>query len=344
MDTKEFYFDLPSNLIAQHPSKKRGLSRLMVLDPSNQKVYHDHCVNDILKYVNSNTFLVFNDSRVRKSRIYAKTDSGDIFEFLLLDKISDDIFTCLISRARRHSLGRVYRFPQDVLARVISKSDNKFMIKFNQSLDESYFEKYGLIPLPPYIKRNCDKEDEERYHTIYSKYIGSTASTTAGLHFSRELFSLLDKNSIEYDFITLHVGIGTFLPVRTKRIEQHKMHFERFFIKDSVALRLERAKALGKKILAIGTTTLRALESAYDHNNFMRGDQKTDLFIYPGSNYRFKFVDMLFTNFHTPESTLLMLVSSFGGKEFVFNAYREAVEMNYMFFSYGDATLFLNHI
>ncbi|UGQ15741.1 tRNA preQ1(34) S-adenosylmethionine ribosyltransferase-isomerase QueA [Borrelia sp. RT5S] len=345
MDTKEFYFNLPSSLIAQHPSGKRGASRLMVLDPSGRKIYHGRSVNDMFKYIDSNIFLVFNDSRVRKSRIYGKTENGGSVEFLILDRITDDVFTCLVSKSRRQNTGKVYQFPQNLLAQVISKSDNKFTIKFNECVDESYFEQYGLIPLPPYIKRNYEKEDEERYRTIYSKFIGSSASATAGLHFSREFFSLLDKNNIEYDFITLHVGLGTFLPVRTKRIEEHKMHFERFFIKDSVAMRLKKAMTLGKKILAVGTTTLRALESAYEGSSeFMRGEQKTDLFIYPGKGYDFKCVDMLFTNFHTPESTLLMLVSSFGGKDFVLNSYKEAVKMNYKFFSYGDATLFLNHI
>ena len=252
----------------------------MVLDPNSQKVYHAHSVNDILKYINSNTFLVFNDSRVRKSRIYAKTDNGNSVEFLMLDRIADDIFTCLISRARRQNVGRVYKFPQDLLAQVISKTDSEFTLKFNQCVDESYFEQYGLIPLPPYIKRNYEKEDEERYRTIYSKYIGSTASATAGLHFSRELFSSLDKNRIEYDFVTLHVGLGTFLPVRTKKIEEHKMHFERFFIKDSVALRLENARSIGKKILAIGTTTLRALESAYDNSNGFRRVSSKQIFLF----------------------------------------------------------------
>ncbi|AHH07985.1 S-adenosylmethionine:tRNA ribosyltransferase-isomerase [Borrelia anserina BA2] len=345
MNTKEFYFNLPYNLIAQYPSKKRGLSRLMVLDSGNQRIYHNDSINDILKYIDSNTFLIFNDSRVRKSRIYAKTEYGGSVEFLILDKLAGDTFTSLISKAKKQSIGRVYTFPQGLLAQIISKLGNEFVLKFNKCVDESYFEQYGLIPLPPYIKRNYDREDENRYRTIYSKYIGSSASATAGLHFSEELFYKLDENNIEYDFITLHVGLGTFLPVRTKTIEEHKMHFESFSIKNSVALRLEEAKALGKKILAIGTTTLRALESAYDkHKGFVRGEQKTDLFIYPGKGYKFKFVDMLFTNFHTPESTLLMLVSSFGGKDFVFNAYREAVKMNYKFFSYGDATLFLNHI
>ncbi|AHH06090.1 S-adenosylmethionine:tRNA ribosyltransferase-isomerase [Borrelia crocidurae DOU] len=346
METKEFYFDLPHHLIAQYPSERRGLAKLMVLDSICQKIYHTDSVNDILKYIGSNTFLVFNDSRVRKSRIYAKTDYDGNVEFLILNRLTGDTFTSLISKAKRQKVGKVYRFPQDLSAQIISKLDNEFTIKFNRYVDESYFEQYGFIPLPPYIKRDYDKEDEDRYQTIYSKYIGSSASATAGLHFSEELFSKFAQNDIEYDFITLHVGLGTFLPVRTKTIEKHKMHFESFSIRDSVACRLERAKSLGKKILAVGTTTLRALESAYDKQKgrFTRGEQKTNLFIYPGKNYKFKSVDMLFTNFHTPESTLLMLVSSFGGKDFVFNAYREAVTMNYRFFSYGDATLFLSHI
>ncbi|AGT27026.1 S-adenosylmethionine tRNA ribosyltransferase [Borrelia miyamotoi LB-2001] len=345
MDTKEFYFDLPYKLIAQYPSEKRGLSRLMVLDSGNRKIYHNASISDIFKYIDSNIFLVFNDSRVRKSRIYASTDHGLSVEFLILDRLTEDTFTSLISKAKRQNIGKVYKFPKDLLGQIISRSDNEFILKFNRCVDESYFERYGLIPLPPYIKRSYDREDEERYQTIYSKCVGSSASATAGLHFSKELFFKLYENNIEYCFITLHVGLGTFLPVRTKTIEEHKMHFETFSIKDSVAVKLEEAKALGKKILAVGTTTLRALESSYDkQKGFVRGEQKTNLFIYPGKGYEFKFVDMLFTNLHTPESTLLMLVSSFGGKDFVFNAYKEAIKMDYKFFSYGDATLFLNHI
>ena len=345
MNTKEFYFKLPYDLIAQYPSEERGLSRLMVLDPFNKRVYHNASIIDIFKYIDSNIFLVFNNSRVRKSRMYASTEHGSIVEFLILDRLTDDTFTSLISKAKRQNIGKVYNFPQGLLGQIILRSGDEFILKFNRCVDESYFESYGLIPLPPYIKRNYDKEDEERYQTIYSKCVGSAASATAGLHFSKELFLRLDENNIEYCFITLHVGLGTFLPVRTKMIEEHKMHFETFSIKDSEAVKLEQAKALGKKILAVGTTTLRALESSYDkQKGFMRGEQKTNLFIYPGKGYEFKFVDMLFTNFHTPESTLLMLVSSFGGKDFVFNAYKEAIKMNYKFFSYGDATLFLNHI
>ncbi|EEF84128.1 tRNA preQ1(34) S-adenosylmethionine ribosyltransferase-isomerase QueA [Borreliella spielmanii] len=346
MKTKEFHFNLPYSLIAQYPSEKRGSSRLMVLDPKLQEIYHENSVNNILKYINSDTFIVFNNSKVRKSRIYAESELGSDVEFLILDKIDTDLFTALISKSKKQIVGSVYKFPEGLIGKILSKNGSEIVLKFDNDVGEDYFEKHGFVPIPPYIKRDYDKIDEDRYQTIYSKYVGSAASATAGLHFSRDLFTFFEKNNIEYDFITLHVGLGTFLPVRSKKVEEHNMHFETFLIKDCVADRLEKAKFLGKKILSIGTTTLRALESSYDDElkKFKTGQQSTNLFIYPGKNYCFKFVDMLFTNFHTPQSTLLMLVSAFAGKDFVFSSYEEAIKKGYKFFSYGDAMLVLNHI
>ncbi|WKC78531.1 tRNA preQ1(34) S-adenosylmethionine ribosyltransferase-isomerase QueA [Borreliella turdi] len=346
MKTKEFHFNLPYSLIAQYPSEKRGSSRLMVLDPKLQKIYHENSVSNILKYINSDTFIIFNNSKVRKSRMYAESETGVNVEFLILDRIGTDLFTALISKSKKQIVGNAYKFPEGVIGKILSKNNSEIVLKFDNDVWEEYFEKHGFVPIPPYIKRGYNKIDEDRYQTVYSKYVGSAASATAGLHFSRDLFSTFEKNNIEYDFITLHVGLGTFLPVRSKKVEEHKMHFETFLIKDCVADRLENAKFLGKKILSIGTTTLRALESSYDNklNKFKTGYQSTNLFIYPGKNYYFKFVDMLFTNFHTPQSTLLMLVSSFAGKDFVFSSYEEAINKGYKFFSYGDAMLILNHI
>ncbi|WNY64598.1 tRNA preQ1(34) S-adenosylmethionine ribosyltransferase-isomerase QueA [Borreliella carolinensis] len=346
MKTKEFHFNLPYSLIAQYPSEKRGSSRLMVLDPKLQKIYHEDSVNNILKYINSNTFIIFNNSKVRKSRMYAESEIGSNVEVLILDRIDTNSFTALISKSKKQIVGNLYKFPEGLIGEILSKNSSEIVLKFDVDVGEDYFEKHGFVPIPPYIKRDYEKMDEDRYQTVYSKYVGSAASATAGLHFSKDLFSAFEKNNIEYDFITLHVGLGTFLPVRSKNIEEHNMHFETFLIKDCVAKRLQNAKFIGKKILSIGTTTLRALESSYDNKlkKFKTGQQSTNLFIYPGKNYCFKFVDMLFTNFHTPQSTLLMLVSSFAGKDFVFSSYEEAINTGYKFFSYGDAMLVLNHI
>ncbi len=228
MKTKEFHFNLPYSLIAQYPSEKRGSSRLMVLDPNLQKIYHENSVNNILKYINSDTFIIFNNSKVRKSRMYAESEMGNNIEFLILDRIGTDLFTALISKSKKQIVGNVYKFPEGLMGEILSKNNSEIVLKFDNNVDEDYFEKHGFVPIPPYIKRDYDKIDEDRYQTVYSKYVGSAASATAGLHFSRELFSAFEKNNIEYDFITLHVGLGTFLPVRSKKVEEHNMHFETF--------------------------------------------------------------------------------------------------------------------
>ncbi len=256
MKTKEFHFNLPHSLIEQYPSEKRGSSRLIVLDPQLQKIYHENSVNNILKYINSN---IFNNSKVRKSRIYAESELGSNVEFLILDRIGTNLFTALVSKSKKQIIGNFYKFPEGLMGEILSKNSSEVVLKFNNNVGEDYFEKHCFVPLPSYIKRDYDKIDEDRYQTIYSKYVGSTASATAGLHFSRDLFSAFENNNIEYDFITLHVGLGTFLPVRSKKVEEHDMHFETFLIKDFVAVRLQNAKLLGKRILSIVTTTLRFL-------------------------------------------------------------------------------------
>lgn len=256
MKTKEFHFNLPYSLIAQYPSEKRGSSRLMVLDPNLQKIYHENSVNNILKYINSDTFIIFNNSKVRKSRMYAESEMGNNIEFLILDRIGTDLFTALISKSKKQIVGNVYKFPEGLMGEILSKNNSEIVLKFDNNVDEDYFEKHGFVPIPPYIKRDYDKIDEDRYQTVYSKYVGSAASATAGLHFSRDLFSAFEKNNIEYDFITLHVGLGTFLPVRSKKVEEHNMHFETFLIENSVAARLENAKFLGKKFYQLAPQRL----------------------------------------------------------------------------------------
>ncbi|PRR51877.1 tRNA preQ1(34) S-adenosylmethionine ribosyltransferase-isomerase QueA [Borreliella burgdorferi] len=254
MKTKEFHFNLPHSLIAQYPSEKRGSSRLMVLDPQLQKIYHENSVNNILKYINSNIFIIFNNSKVRKSRIYVESEMSS--NFLILDRIDTNLFTALVSKSKKQIIGNFYKFPEGLMGEILSKNSSEVVLKFNNDVGEDYFEKHCFVPLPSYIKRDYDKIDEDRYRTIYSKYVGSAASATAGLHFSIDLFSVFENNNIEYDFITLHVGLGTFLPVRSKKVEEHDMHFETFLIKDFVFSFYEEAINKGYKFFSYGDAML----------------------------------------------------------------------------------------
>ena len=315
--------------------------------------------------------MVFNNSRVRKGRLFGvSVDSGVKAEFLLLDKIPENgnseillgetgkTWRAMVKRAGRRRPGSRYLFGDNVSAEIVGeagdkgeyggKSGGEFrLLRFDHPIDDAWLDVHGHVPLPPYIKREDSKGDSERYQTVYAEEYGSSAAPTAGLHFTDELLGELEKAGIETAFITLHVGLGTFLPVRAENLEDHKMHSEAFSISDVTACRIEKARAEGRKILAVGTTSLRTLESAWigretncrEGGMIRRGEGSTSIFIYPG--YAFRAVDALFTNFHTPESTLLMLVSAFAGREFVLESYTEAIKMGYRFFSYGDACLIM---
>ena len=350
MKKSDFNFNLPGHLIAQYPPEKRGQSRLMTLDRlSGARVHTEVCqLPDILcgeKFLSADggkPLLVFNDTKVRKARLCAFHEkTGAQTEFLLLDDVNGDglLWKVMAKRARRKRTGDVYLFQADaqerVKAVVIGFEDEYLLLKFENPLDDAWLEKNGHVPLPPYIKRKDAPADTERYQTIYARQTGSTAAPTAGLHFTREILDAFDSRGIDNVFITLHVGLGTFLPVRAENIEDHKMHSEYFYIDDSSAARIEGAKKAGRKIIAVGTTSVRTLESAWIDGKLKRGENKTSIFIYPG--YKFKAVDALFTNFHTPESTLLMLVSAFAGRELILESYDEAIKEGYRFFSYGDA-------
>jgi S-adenosylmethionine:tRNA ribosyltransferase-isomerase len=246
---------------------------------------------------------------------------------------------CLVvcSKAKRQKIGRKYLFPGELAGTIISDRVDEKIIEFSAPIGDEYFDRYGHVPLPPYIKREDTKADEQRYQTVYAKRTGSAASPTAGLHFTPEILSSLRDRGIEIAHVTLHVGLGTFLPVRTENIEDHRMHEEWFEISPEIANRVNAAKKEGRAILAVGTTSLRALESAWYDGALHSGSYSTRIFIYPG--FEFHVVDQLFTNFHTPKSTLLMLVSAFAGRERILEAYRSAIEKQYRFFSYGDAML-----
>jgi len=284
------------------------------------------------------TVMVFIDSKVRRARLRGRTKgTGGAVEFLLLKSLDDGRWKVLTDRSRRHRPGKVYVFPEGLEAVAEGRESGSWIFRFSFPVTEDYLERNGHVPLPPYIRRKDGAEDAERYQTIYARKVGSSAAPTAGLHFTEELLEKLDARGIERRFVTLHVGLGTFLPVRTENIEDHRMHEEEFTIERETAEAVSRAKREGRPVLAVGTTSLRVLESAWEVDSLRSGSGSTSIFIYPG--YRFRCVDRLFTNFHTPESTLLMLVSAFAGKDLVFRAYREAVEKGYRFFSYGDAML-----
>lgn len=353
MKTKDFYFNLPEELIAQHPCGERGNDRLMHLNKYNGNTT-SLLMKDLPDLITPGTVMVFNNSRVRRSRVYglplAKDDLNNKptkkTEFLFIKKLepqtnNNSVWKAMVKNAKRQKPGKQYCFPDGTIGRIIADTEDSGSefrtVEFDKIIDENWFEKNGHIPLPPYIKRDDADTDSERYQTVYAKETGSAAAPTAGLHFTEEMLEMLHRKGIEIVYITLHVGLGTFLPVRCENIEEHHMHEESFFISDETAAIIEKAKAEQRHVLAVGTTSLRTLESAWKDGSLRTGHQTTSIFIYPG--YDFKVADCLFTNFHTPESTLLMLVSAFAGKENIFNAYKQAINEKYRFFSYGDAML-----
>ncbi len=337
MKTKDFFFNLPEELIAQDPSAERGESRLFLLDRQSG-ANADSMVRDLPELISPGTLMVFNDSRVRKARLYGRgMRDGKEREFLLVRQSPSGAWEFLCKGRKGIKPGDRFVFPENIEAAFIE--DDPGLLSFGPGMDEAYLERCGHVPLPPYIKRPDRGQDAERYQTVYSKLVGSSAAPTAGLHFSQELFGRLQNKGIETAFVTLHVGLGTFLPVRSESIEDHRMHAEEFCVSHETAVKFAQAKAEGRPVLAVGTTSLRSLESAYNPESagLRTGWQSTSIFISPG--YTFQVVDQLFTNFHTPESTLLMLVSAFAGFDRIMQAYREAIEKRYRFFSYGDAML-----
>ena len=351
MKTSDFYFELPERLVALYPAEKRGQSRLMILDRSSGKRAHETVsrLPEILRGAGflspsgEKPLLVFNDTKVRKARLSCKSEmSMASVEFLLLENLQNGEWKTLAPRAKRRKPGSLYIFFDSYGERInqaeITRAQEEFrFLKFEKPIDDAWLDKYGHIPLPPYIKREDNPLDADRYQTIYARQTGSAASPTAGLHFSKEILDNLSAYGVESAFVTLHVGLGTFSPVRSVNVEDHLMHEEKFHIDDQNALKIEAAKKAGRKIVAVGTTSARSLESAFHDGKIKRGDNATSIFIYPG--YHFKAVDALFTNFHTPLSTLLMLVSAFATRELIMESYKEAVKEEYRFFSYGDAML-----
>lgn len=347
MKRTDFYFDLPPELIAQYPSERRGNDRLMVLGRKGGEVSH-RAVSDLPNLIESGTLMVFNNSRVRKARVFGtKESTGREVEFIFLNKIDEAscVWNTLVKNAKKQRAGMRYEFPDSSVGTILENPQNEGTefrtVRFDFALTENWFEKNGHIPLPPYIRRADDAADGERYQNVFADTVGSAACPTAGLHFTNEMLETLERKKIERAFITLHVGLGTFLPVREENIEDHKMHEEIFTVESDAARKINQAKKEGRPILAVGTTSVRTLESACvaegDAWRVREGTFATSIFMYPG--YKFKIVDQMFTNFHTPESTLIMLVSAFSSRENILNAYKEAVRERYRFFSYGDAML-----
>ncbi|MFH2116278.1 MAG: tRNA preQ1(34) S-adenosylmethionine ribosyltransferase-isomerase QueA [Spirochaetota bacterium] len=334
MNTTDFHFNLPEDLIAQHPATERGASRLLVMGRSTGVIKHT-MVSELGRFMPEGAVMVFNDSKVRRARLFATSAGGGKVELLLLRRESPSLWAAMTSRMAKQTPGKILSLPEGLEAEVVELRDDERLVRFSADYDEAYLERNGHLPLPPYIHREDDQDDSERYQTIYAKTCGSAAAPTAGLHFTPALMDDLRTRGIDQVFVTLHVGLGTFMPVRSKSLEGHRMHEESFTISAQTAAAVTRAKAEGRPVVAVGTTSVRTLESAWKEDHLPACSSETSIFIYPG--YHFKVVDAMFTNFHTPESTLLMLVSAFAGRERILAAYAEAVEKRYRFFSYGDA-------
>lgn len=337
MNVKDFDFYLPEELIAQHPLEKRDESRLMVLDKNSGEITHK-IFKDIIDYLNDGDCLVLNDTRVMPARLIGqKEGSGGKIEFLLLKRTENDTWETLVKPGKRAQIGTEFVFGNGELrAEVIDIIEGgERIVKFNyEGIFEEVLDRLGQMPLPPYIKEKL--EDKERYQTVYSKEIGSAAAPTAGLHFTRELLERIKNKGVKIAFLTLHVGLGTFRPVKVEKIEDHVMHSEYYTMSKETAEIINNTKEEGKRIISVGTTSTRTLETIGDEAGRVREQSGwTDIFIYPG--YKFKVVDALITNFHLPQSTLIMLVSSLAGRENILNAYKKAVENKYRFFSFGDA-------
>lgn len=338
MKTSDFSFDLPNELIAQYPPAVRGTSRMMVLDRASG-TYLDRNIKDIVDYFGPDDVMVVNNTRVRKARLYGTSATGGKVEFFLLHPLDSRRWSVICKKSRKQTVGKTYDFPGGVTGAIVQDDGDSKVLEFSVSIDDTYLDANAHVPLPPYIKRSDEEADSERYQTIYAKELGSVAAPTAGLHFTDAILDQIRNKGTQILEVTLHVGVGTFFPVRTENIEDHKMHTEFYTIPQDIADALNQAKAAGKKITAVGTTSMRTLESACSGGLIPAGSSSTSIFIYPG--YQFKFVDRLFTNFHTPESTLLMLVSAFAGRDLIMRAYKHAVEEQYRFFSYGDCMIIL---
>ncbi|MBU1018599.1 MAG: tRNA preQ1(34) S-adenosylmethionine ribosyltransferase-isomerase QueA [Patescibacteria group bacterium] len=331
MFVSDFDYDLPQELIAKEPLIPRDTSRLMIVDRNSDQILHKK-FSDLPEILPKNCVLVFNDSKVLKAKL-----KGNIAEILLTKEIEKNTWECLGKPGKKLKIGTKIKFGPDLEGKVMEiNEDGSRIIKFTEDLEEK-LEEIGQTPLPPYLKGS--KAKDEQYQTIYAREKGSVAAPTAGLHFTEDIFQKLSEKGIKTAFVTLHVGRGTFEPVKSDQIEDHTMHSEWFTISPETAAMLNEAKKQGKKIVSVGTTTTRVLESCTTNGMIKPQSAETDIFIYPG--YKWQFIDHLLTNFHLPKSTLLMLISALAGKELIDRAYKEAIEEKYRFFSFGDSMLII---
>lgn len=339
MRVEDFDYDLPEELIAQTPLEKRDASRLLVLDKKSGELEHRHFY-DIIDYLEEGDTLVLNNTKVLPARLIGeKEETKAVIEILLLKNITDDTWECLAKPARRIKVGTIVTFGNGKLKAKCIKEENDGIRHFTLIYDGillEILEELGTMPLPPYIHEKLS--DQTRYQTVYAKEVGSAAAPTAGLHFTKELLAKIKEKKVNIAYITLHVGLGTFRPVSVEKVEDHEMHSEYYQMSKEVAELLTKTKKENHRIIAVGTTSTRTLETIMTkYHEFRECSGWTNIFIYPG--YEFKAIDCLITNFHLPKSTLVMLVSALAGREYILNAYKEAVEKKYRFFSFGDAML-----
>ncbi len=340
MKTSDFNFDLPERLIAQHPLEKRDASRLLVLNRADGRVQHHH-FTELIDYLQPGDTLVMNNSRVIPARLMGSAEGRTTpIEVVLLTDKGDGVWECLTRPGKKTREGVRLSFGDGLLTAEVESVDPESgnrMIRFHyEGVFLELLEKLGTMPLPPYIKEKLD--DQERYQTVYSKTPGSAAAPTAGLHFTKELLARIAEKGVNLAYVTLHVGLGTFRPVKVEDVTAHKMHSEYYIMDEDTAALINRTKEQGHQVFAVGTTACRTLETIADDNGRVRAQSGwTDIFIYPG--YRFKLIDHLITNFHLPESTLMMLVSAFASRDMIMDAYHQAIEQEYRFFSFGDSML-----
>lgn len=345
MKVSDYWYDLPKELIAQDPINKRDESRLLVVRKNDGSITHKHFY-DVIDYMDKGDVLVINDTKVIPARLIGTIDGKDaVCEVFLVKRLDKDLWECLVKPGKKLKIGTKVNFIKELSCEIVDiKEDGNRIVKFiYEGIFEEVLDKAGTVPLPPYITHKLD--DKDRYQTVYAVYKGSVAAPTAGLHFTKELLSKIEQKGINIVKITLHVSLGTFRPVKVENIEDHKMHSEKVIITKESASKINEAILNNHKVICVGTTSCRSLESAayFDEvkNKYLVKDfdGETNIFIYEG--YKFKIMNAMITNFHLPESTLLMLVSAFAGKEIVFNAYKEAIKEKYRFYSFGDASLFI---
>ena len=336
MDLKDYYYDLPEKFIAQTPLAKRDSSKLLMLNKETGEIKHE-VFHNIINYLNKGDCLVLNDSRVLPARLLGvREDTGSPMEFLLLSRKDKDIWEVIVRPGKRAKPGRHFVFGNELKAEVLDiVNDGNRLVRFEyEGIFEEVLDRLGEMPLPPYITEKL--QDRERYQTVYSKNDGSAAAPTAGLHFTNELLAKIEEKGVNIAYVTLHVGLGTFRPVKVEKVEEHKMHSEFYELDEANAEIINNTRKNGGKVISVGTTSTRTIETIADEKGFLKPSTGwTDIFIYPP--YKFKAIDKLITNFHLPESTLLMLVSSLAGRENILNAYEEAKANEYRFFSFGDA-------